>query len=246
MASEEISLKNKIVLITGGTTGIGRATAVLLAKKGANVHIFGRSQSKLNDALRDIEKAGGRATGFSVDVSHIDELKKVFDHIDSEHGRIDVLINNAAVAVRSIIDTPIDDLKYSIEVNLSGYLYCAKFAAERMLNQGEGHIINIGSMSATTKDSETDLYVAAKSGIQGFNDSLRKLISEKCIKITLIEPGTVGTNMIDEPPEEQQQQENKLFMLKAEDIADVIVFSLTRPKRCDIVTIRLKPHRQNI
>ncbi len=243
---EFTSLKDKVILVSGGTSGIGRATAVLLAKEGAVSVIFGRDQKKLNDTLYDIKKSGGRCSGIIADVSKIGDIKKVFKYIDQEYGKIDVLVNNAAEPSRSIIETSLDEIKYNLEVNLIGYLYCAKLAAERMEAQESGHIVNIGSMSSVTTNAGTDLYVAAKSGIHGFNESFRKCVNGLNIKTTLIEPGSVGTGMAGEDAEQQKKMQGECLMLKAEDIADAVLFALTRPKRCEIISIQLKPFKQNI
>lgn len=238
-------LSSKKVLITGGTTGIGRATAVLLAQNGADVFIFGRHQRELNDALSDVKKLSGKeGMGVVADVADADSIKRVFDKIDQKWGGLDILINNAALPARSITNYSIDDIHYILNVNIAGYLICAKFALEKMLPEGRGHIVNVGSMSACVREAEADLYVATKSAIAGFNESLRKLVNKECVKVSIIEPGSTGTDMISESPEEQIVEEERLNLLKAEDIAECILFCLTRPARCDIVALQVKPHYQ--
>lgn len=238
-------LIGKVALITGGTTGIGRATAVRLASEGAFVFIFGRHERELEDALADIWRISGRkAHGMIADVADAESIKEVFRLIDETVGKLDILVSNAALPARSIKDTTIEEINYIIAVNISGYLLCAKLAIERMVKKGEGHIVNIGSMSAHTLDMETDLYSATKAAVSGFSGSLRKLINSDNIKLTLIEPGGVGTDMTREVPEQQTEEEEKELLLKAEDIADCILFALTREKRCEIMTIQVKPAHQ--
>lgn len=240
-------LEGKKTLITGGTTGIGRATAILLTKNGADVFIFGRHQKELNDALGDIERLGGKkALGMIADVSDLGAVQTVFDTIDNSWGGLDILVNNAALPARSVVDHDYKTIEYVLNVNIAGYLICTKMALERMLPRNEGHIVNIGSMSASVREAEADLYVTTKSAIAGFNESVRKFVNDRCIKITIIEPGSVGTDMVDEPPFEQRKEEELEFMLKAEDIAESILFCLTRPKRCDVISVQIKPHRQII
>lgn len=239
-------LENKVILITGGTTGIGRATAVLLAKQKAKVIIFGRHQLELNDALEDIRKLARReAEGFIADIAKENEIKAIFDYIKKKHQKLNILINNAAVEARSIVDTPAKEIEYILKVNLFGYILCSKMALQ-ILDEKEGHIINIGSLSGRVREKEADLYVATKSGVEGFSDSLRKQINDKNIKLTLIEPGAVGTDLVSLSPKEQEKQQEKLLMLKAEDVASAILFSLNTPKRCEIKDIQIKPLKQII
>lgn len=107
-------------------------------------------------------------------------------------------------------------------------------------------IVNIGSMSADVREKNSSVYVATKSGIQGFSEALRKEVNSLGIKVTLIEPGAVGTDMQPQPPEEQRQLEANMEMLKAEDIAACVLYTLTQPKRCDMVNIQIRPHLQII
>jgi NADP-dependent 3-hydroxy acid dehydrogenase YdfG len=119
-------------------------------------------------------------------------------------------------------------------------------AIERMKPNKKGHIVNIGSMSADTREKDSSVYVATKAGIQGFSEALRKEVNPMGIKVTLIEPGKVGTDMQPESPSEQRKLEGKMEMLKAEDIAACVVYTLTQPKRCDVVMVQIRPHLQSI
>lgn len=238
-------IEGKTVLITGGTTGIGRATAVLLAKKGASVLIFGRHERELEDALSDIKKISGRESlGMIADVTDHSTVERVFQKIDRDFGHLDVLVNNASLPARSVLYTDYDQIDSVIKANLIGYLYCTKLACDRMLRARSGHIVSMGSMSAFTRDEETDLYVATKCGVEGFNESIRKMIGPNGIKMTIIEPGTVGTNMVDESSEEQRKAEEGGIFLKAEDIAEAIFYALSQPERVNVLRVQLKPRYQ--
>ena len=133
-----------------------------------------------------------------------------------------------------------------VETNLLGYMAMAHEAIERMKAQGGGHIVNIGSMNAEEHSANSSVYVATKSGIEGFSASLRKEVNELGIKVSLIEPGLVGTDMQKETPAKQRQMEEEMKMLKAEDIAANILYVLTQPKRCDVIVLQLRPHMQLI
>jgi len=240
------SVNGKNILITGGTTGIGRATAILLAAQGANVLIFGRHEPELQDAIHDVQETGGSITGITADVSNPEDIQRVFEEVDSQFGKLDILINNAALGYNSVMKGKYNDWKYIVETNLLGYMAMAHEAIKRMKVQREGHIVNVGSMSAEVYETNSSVYVATKSGIQGFSISLRKEVNKFGIKVSLIEPGLVGTDMQDETPAEQRKMEKDLEMLKAEDIAASILYTLTQPKRCDVIMVQIRPHAQEI
>lgn len=240
------SVNGKNILITGGTTGIGRSTAILLAAQGAQVMIFGRHEQELKDAIRDIQSTGGTVSGFTADTSNPDDIRRVFKEVDRQMGRLDVLINNAALGYNSVMEGGYPDWKYIVSTNLLGYMAMAHEAIERMKANGQGHIINIGSMSADVREKDSSVYVATKAGIQGFSEALRKEVNPMGIKVTLIEPGAVGTDMQPQPPEEQRQLQEKMEMLKSEDIAACVLYTLTQPRRCDVVVVQIRPHLQSI
>jgi NADP-dependent 3-hydroxy acid dehydrogenase YdfG len=243
-----VPVKDKCILVTGGTTGIGRAAALMLAAQGARVMILGRSQESLDEALGDFRQAGleQQVHGLTADTSEADSIRQIFEAVDQHFGRLDILINNAALAFQGIMDGVYDDWEYIVKTNLLGYMACAHEAIRRMKGPGKGHIVNIGSMSADVREKDSSVYVAAKAGIQGFSESLRKEVNELGIKVTLIEPGAVGTDMQPSSVEEQQQKEAQLKMLKAEDIAMCVLYVLTQPQRCDVVSIQVRPHLQVI
>lgn len=241
------SVKGKSILITGGTTGIGRATAILLSQQGANVMFFGTDARHLEEALHDIEKAAtADVYGFIADVGTEEGVKKVFSEIDSKFDKLDVLINNAALPYGSVTEGTYGDWKRILDTNLLAYLACANEAYTRMKGNGGGHIINIGSMSADVREETSSVYVAAKAGIQGFSESLRKQINPEGIKVTLIEPGAVDTDMQPESTEEKKEKVKNLEMMQADDIAMAVLYCLSQPERCDVAELKIRPHLQLI
>jgi len=242
------NLKDKTILISGGTTGIGRATALMLVSMGAKVRIFGRHQADLEETLALIKADTQNADcdGMIADVSKKEDIQKVFENFDAQFDHLDILINNAALAFQSIQEGNYEDWQYIIQTNLTGYLALSHEALNRMKPKKSGHIVNVGSMSADVREKDSSVYVATKSAIQGFTEALRKEVNELGIKVTLIEPGAVGTDMQDPSPEEQAQLIEALEMLKAEDIAMAIIYALSQPKRTDVVNIKIKPLLQNI
>lgn len=242
------SVEGLSIVITGGTTGIGRATALLLASKGAKVFINGSDQQHLDDTLKDAAEAGlGESLhGIIADLATEEGINELFAASDSKLGSVDVFINNAALAYQGVSDGEYSEWQRVINTNLLGYVACTHFALERMKLQKRGHIVNIGSMSADVREKDSSVYVATKAGIQGFSESMRQEVNEQGIKVTLIEPGAVGTDMQPVSVPDQQEQQKSMEMMKAEDIAHAVLYALTQPDRCDVVDIKIKPHLQMI
>ncbi|RVU00310.1 SDR family oxidoreductase [Mucilaginibacter limnophilus] len=236
------------VVITGGTTGIGRATAILLASLGANVLIAGRNEQHLEDTLESVkgEELKGQLNGIIADLATEEGISKLFTEADSQLGRLDVMINNAALAFQGVADGSYTDWEEIVHTNVLGYIACSRMALDRMKENGKGHIVNIGSMSADVREKDSSVYVATKSAIQGFSESFRKEVNELGIKVSLIEPGAVGTDMQPVSVEDQRKNEEKGEMMIAEDIAEAVLYTLIQADRCDVVELKLRPHLQLI
>lgn len=245
---EIAKLEGKSAIVTGGTTGIGRATALLLAKHGVKTVIFGRHEQELNDTLRDLGDTHGDFHGLIADSAYEDQLANVFRETRERYGGLDILINNAALPGGSILETSYEQTLYMLRVNILGYLACIREAVGMMKERGGGHIVNVGSMSAKVREIGSDVYVATKAAIEGFSESLRKQLGQENIRISLIEPGSVGTNLSSEPPdlEKQVNQEAEGQSLEAEDIAHAIYYTLTQPPRSNIYELRIGPTKQQI
>ena len=239
------SLQGKAVVVTGGTTGIGRATAELLASEGANVLILGRHETELDEALADMP-TGSKVFGIVADTTKPEDIERIFAEADVKLGGADILINNAAEAAKSVTDTEYDEWHYVVHANILGYMGCSRQAVDRMKAKGSGHIVNIGSLSAKIKSAGDDVYVATKAAIEGFSESLRKQVGEQGIKVSLVEPGKTGADFPNSKPEEQPAEEAEGKMLLSEDIAAAIHFCLTQPARSDVMLIQIRPHQQSI
>jgi len=235
------SLEGRKVLITGGTTGLGRAIALRLSAEGAKVLIFGRHQRELEDAMKDIRQNSPEARGMVADVTNPEDVERVFKTVDEELGGLDVLINNAAVGADALSEVSDEEREYALMTNISGYLRCAKHALERM--KENSHIVLIGSVSADRKSPGSSIYVATKSAIQGFAESFRQEASQTGVKVSLLEPGKTGSDMIDQNVEEQRESQENLEMLKAEDIAVCVEYILTQPARCTVSDVKIVPAR---
>ncbi|ATE65129.1 SDR family oxidoreductase [Rhizorhabdus dicambivorans] len=237
--TEYPSLQGRKAVITGGTTGIGRAIAILLAGEGARVFICGRTPEHLDDALRRIREVG-EGDGVNVDLSRREEVDRFFAKADDYLGRPDIAVINAAVPAGALEDTSEDELYYQTATDLTAYLACTRKAARRMAAGSD--VILIGSMSAVSQSPGSSIYVAAKAGIEGFAVALRKELSEKDIKVGLIEPGFTGADFQypDYPPEKQVELINGHRMLRSEDIAVAAHFMLRQPRRTAVSMIRVE------
>lgn len=235
------SLAGKRVVITGGTTGLGRAIALRLSAEGAKILIFGRHQAELEDALSDIRENDPSVLGLIADASKNEDLEKVFQMVDSEWGGLDVLVNNAGLSGDSLKDTPDGERELTLKTNINGYLTGSRLALDRM--EEHSHIILVGSVNADEREPGGSIYVATKAAIQAFAESFRQEAAEDGIKVSLIQPGKTGSDMIEQTPEEQREAEENLEMLKAEDIAVAVEYILTQPRRCNVSSLTVYPAR---
>lgn len=242
----EPPLNGKRILITGGTTGIGRAIAALLGSYGAKVYIFGRHAPELKDALEHIRSVGGVAEGMTADQADRHDIDRVFKAVDDVFGGVDVVIANAGLGTGKLADTPEDEWRYVLETNLAGYIAVAQEAVKRLEGRdGQGQIVLIGSISADAEGEGSSVYAASKGGVRAFAKSFRNEVAKRGIRVSLVEPGTVGSDMNQSPPEEQREKIRKHEMLRAEDIAVALRYILTQPERCDVPLLRIEPRIQN-
>ena len=242
---ETTPLAGKRILVTGGTTGIGRATLKTLAAEGAQLLTFGRHQEELGEALAHAGGSSGKVSGLTADAATREGIAKVFAAVDERLGGIDILVCCAALGAGPLADSDDEEWRYVVETNLLGYLACARGAIERMRRAGGGHLLFVSSISSTIKAPGESVYAATKAGVDAFAETLRKEISEEAnIKITLIQPGSVGTDMQECSIEEQREAIAREQMLLAEEIADAIRYALTRSPRTDVVALRIEPRVQ--
>jgi NAD(P)-dependent dehydrogenase (short-subunit alcohol dehydrogenase family) len=237
--TQQPSLNGRKAIVTGGTTGIGRAIAVLLASEGAKVFVCGRTPAHLDDALERIREVGD-GDGINVDLSNKQDVERFFTAAESFLGGLDIAVINAAVPSEALGDSGKAETRYELEVDLVSYLTTTQAAIERM--QAGSDVVLIGSTSAVSKSPGSSIYVAAKAGIQGFAQALRKELADKDIKVGLIEPGFTGADFQypDFPPEKQRELIEQHRMLRAEDIAVAAHFMLTQPRRAAVSLVRVE------
>ncbi len=245
MAIDTSALKGKRILLSGGTTGIGRATLIALAAEGARVVTYGRHRPELDEALAAAGQAGrisdGEVFGLTADSTSQEDLDAVFAAVDERLGGIDILIANAALGAEPVHQMEEADWRYVINTNLIGYMACAHRALDRMIAQGRGHLLFVGSIAVEIEKPGESVYAASKAGIQAFAETLRKEVQDKQIKVSTIQPGATGTDMQPGGDDTRRQAIADNEMLYAEEVAEAILFALTRSERTDVVTLRIEP-----
>ena len=238
--TQQLSLKSKRAVITGGTTGIGRAIAVLLAAEGAKVFICGRDEQHLADALARIREVG-EGDGIATDLAEPDNVKAFVDAGTRWLGGLDIAVVNAAIAAEGLSDMSERDMRYAIATDFTAYLLTAHAAATALVDRGD--IVLIGSMSAHVLGPGSTVYAGIKYGIQGFGEALRRELGPKGIRVANVEPGKTGSDMQspDISPEEQRERIGKDEMLRAEDIAVGVHYLLTQPRRAVVQQLTITP-----
>lgn len=233
------SLSGRRVAITGGTTGIGRATAVLLASEGARLFICGRDPRHLDDALERIGQVG-EGDGIAIDLAERGSVDRFFEQACEYLGGLDVAIINAAVPVDGLTDVGELELRYAIATDFTAYVMAAYAAQKRMKS---GDMVLVGSLSAHSLKPGSTVYAGIKAGIAAFAEALRKELGSEGIKVSLIEPGFTGADF--HYPrighEEQAELINAQKMLRAEDIAVGIHYLLTQPDRTVVQQLAIVP-----
>ena len=238
------TLAGRRAIISGGSTGIGRAIAVLLAAEGAKVFIAGTQQEHLDAALAHIREVG-EGEGMVIDLAEEENVARFMDAGSAALGGYDIAVPNAAVAAQGLADMGDAELRHAVSLNFTQYLLMAQRAAKDM---GEGgDIVLIGSMSAYVLGPGSTVYAGIKSGIQGLSVALRRELGPKGIRVALVEPGLTGSDMQepDMPPEKQRELIAEEKMLRAEDIAVGVHFLLTQPRRTVIQRLTISPRVQD-
>lgn len=224
------TLKGRKAVITGGTTGIGRAIGVLLASEGVEIFTCGRDERHLADGLERINEVG-KGGGIALDLAEKGGVDRFFAEAKKALGSYDIAIVNAAIPVEGVTTESEDDTRYAVAVDYAAYVLSAHKAASAMGSKGD--LILIGSMSAHSLGGDGSIYAGMKKGIQGFAEALHKELGGKGIKVGLIEPGLVGADFQypDIPADKQREMINADKMLRAEDVAVAAHFMLTQPRR---------------
>jgi len=245
------ALEGKVALVTGASSGIGEATALALAGEGAAVALGARRVDRLESLRERIEGDGGRAAAIEVDVSDEAGARAFVDSAREQLGGIDILVNNAGVMLLGpVTGADTAEWKRMVDVNLLGLLYCTHAALPAMTEQGSGHIVNLSSVAGRIATMGSAVYNLTKWGVGAFSEGLRQEVLHGGVRVTIIEPGYVETElqghnqnpMVQEQIKKMEQQIGDL--LQAGDIADAILYAVTRPQHVSINEVLVRPTRQ--
>jgi NADP-dependent 3-hydroxy acid dehydrogenase YdfG len=236
-------LNNKVVLITGASSGIGEATARQLAANGARVVLGARRMERLQVIAADIEKAGGTVRLRSLDVTDRDDMEAFAAFAESEFGGIDVLINNAGVMPLSPLSAlKIDEWNWMIDVNIRGVLHGIAAVLPRMEAQGQGHIVNVSSIGGFVVQPTAAVYAATKFAVRAISEGLRKE-SDK-IRCTCVYPGVVTSELADtisDPVARERMQSYRKMAVGPDAIGRAIQFAIEQPNDVDVNEIVVRP-----
>lgn len=211
----EISLKDKIALVTGAGRGIGRAIAESLAHAGAHVICVSRNEASCGDAAKAITDAGGSAEAAAVDVANATEVERTAATLLEKHGTIDILINNAGITRDTLIfRMSHDDWESVISTNLTSCFSWTKALARPMTRKRWGRIVNIGSVSGLAGNAGQCNYAAAKAGLLGFSKSMARELASRNITVNVVAPGFIETDMTSGLPKEVIEGATKAIPLK--------------------------------
>jgi len=245
------TLEGKVAVVTGASSGIGEATALALSREGAAVALGARRADRLESLRERIESDGGRAAAIAVDVADEGNVRAFIDSAREQLGGLDILVNNAGVMLLGpVTGADTEEWRRMVDVNVLGLLYCTHAALPAMAEQGGGHIVNLSSVAGRTANLGSAVYNLTKWGVGGFSEGLRQEVLHAGIRVTIVEPGFVETELQahNENPMVQDQigkmREQIGDLLQADDIADAIVYAVTRPQHVSINEVLVRPTRQ--
>jgi len=241
-------LKDKVIVITGASSGIGEATALLLAERGAKVVLGARRPDRLEALAARIAKVGGEVAYASTDVKRRDDLTNLINLANERFGKIDVLVNNAGVMpVSPLDDLRVEDWEDMIDVNIKGVLYGIAAALPIFRKQGFGHFVNTASTAGHKTVPNQSVYSATKFAVRAISEGLRQEAGEK-VRVTIISPGFVRTNFaegVTNPEVRARLEESRdKFALPPEAIARAIAYAIEQPADVDVNEIVIRPTAQ--
>ncbi len=243
-------LSGKVVAITGASSGIGEATALLCAASGAAVALGARRSDRIDALAQRIEAEGGVAAAIAVDVAAEEQARGFVDAARHRLGRIDALVNNAGVMLLGPVEgADTEDWRRMIDVNVLGLLYCTHAALPLMREQGGGHIVNVSSVAGRRASLGAGVYNLTKFGVNGFSEALRQEALHANIRVTIVEPGFVETELLSHNQQYVVDAAEKIKaktgeILRSEDIADAIVHALAAPPHVSINEVLVRPTGQ--
>ncbi len=245
------NIADKVVVITGASSGIGESTAKLLARHGAKVVVGARRKDRIDAVVKEISGAGGKAIGFAVDVTKRAELEALIKGAVDSFGRVDVMVNNAGIMpIAPIQLLKVDEWDRQIDVNIKGVLYGVAAALPQMQKQKSGHIINLASVFGIKVFAPGGtVYSATKSAVRALTEGLRVELHSENIRCTMISPGAVATEIPESSSEEATRENLREFYkmaIPANSIASAIAYAIEQPPEVEIDEVVIRPTAQDL
>ena len=250
-------LEGTVALVTGASSGIGEATARALAAQGASVVVVARRKDKLNQLAATITEKAGKVLVIEADVTDQAQAQAAVERTVSELGRLDTVINNAGVMLLGpAVGAPLEEWDRMVTLNLQGLLYISHAALPHLLTAAEdsprrvADLVNISSVAGRAARSGSGVYNMTKFGVVAFTESLRQELTKRHVRVSVVEPGAVETELTDHLRSEVREMMSKRFAdmerLKSEDIADAIHYIVTRPRHVAINEMLVRPTEQEM
>ena len=242
-------IEDKVVVITGGSSGLGEATAKLLAERGAKVMLGARREENLERIVSEIEGSGGAAAYRVTDVTSRDQVENLVAGAVEEFGRVDVLVNNAGLMPLSPLDAlKVDEWDQMVDVNIKGVLYGIAAALPRMQEQHDGQIINLSSVAGHVAFESSAVYSGTKYAVWAISEGLRKEAGDE-IRTTTITPGAMQTELDNSIGHAETAQVARAFnkmAIKGDAVARAIAYAIEQPREVDTSEIVLRPTAQTL
>ena len=249
------AMKGSVVLVTGASSGIGEATARTLAAQGAKVALVARRVERLEKLASEIAGHGHTALAIEADITDQQQAINAVERTVGDFGRLDVLVNNAGVMLLGpMAEAPTDEWDRMIDINLKGLLYMSHAAIPHLVEavadapRGATDIVNISSVAGRVASAGAGVYNLTKFGVGAVSESMRQELSRKGVRITIIEPGAVSTELVDHLRPEVRDSVRARFddikALEAHDIAEAIEYAVTRPSHVSVNEILIRPTAQ--
>jgi NADP-dependent 3-hydroxy acid dehydrogenase YdfG len=248
-------LTNTVSLVTGASSGIGEATAVALAGHGSTVALVARRRERLEQLADRIKDEGGGALVIEADVSSEEEARNAVEHTVAELGRLDTLVNNAGMMLLGPIENaPLEEWRQMLAVNVEGLLYSAYAALPYLLRAAEdgprrvADMVNLSSVAGRVARAGSGAYNLTKFGVGAFSESLRQEVTQRHVRVSVVEPGATTTELQSHNRPEIREGIAETFRgverLQAQDIADAIAYIVTRPRHVAVNELLIRPTEQ--
>jgi NADP-dependent 3-hydroxy acid dehydrogenase YdfG len=243
-------LKDRVALVTGASSGIGEATALALAEQGAKVAIAARRKDRLEVLAAKLAQRGAEPLVLVADLALEAEAQRIVKETEAHYGRLDILVNNAGVMyLEPVAEADLGRWRSMLELNVLSLIASTQAALAGMRARRDGHIVNVASVAGRVSNPNAAAYAATKFGVVGFSESLRREIYKDNIRVSVIEPGMVETELRDHIGHAASRKAldvraSEMRQLQPEDIADTILFCVTRPDYMCINEVLLRPTDQ--